>query len=774
MRIAFVSPYSWTFPGGVNRHIEELSEALEVKGHETRIFAPWDPDDRITKLTHRRRATRRERPSKLIPLGRTVGIPMNGAVSNISVFPRSSAVLRNSLREGYDVVHIHEPIAPVASWDAMALSKLPTVATFHTYSSGVVSNTVSRLLGGGRLINKLHGRIAVSEAARWTGRRFFGGDYRVVPNGVDLSNVPRGPKSCADRLRILFVGRSEERKGLPVLISAVSALREHMATELTVVGSESSEVDPLIMHGGCDPADVRLLGRLPDDRLWQELHRADIVCAPSLGGESFGMILIEAQAAGTAVVCSDIAGYRDVVDDGRDAVLVPPGKPADLALALESLGLSPERRRALGEAGRISAQRFDWSHVADQVTESYEDAIETHARAQSKVGLSKLFERTGLRPSGGQDRIPARRLPSLDPAPERSSLWSFVRRAALAVTMLGGIALAFLALKKIGVDSVVSAFVRSSPSWVLLAVALMALSPLLRASAWQRIVREAIPGKIVRWRDILRATLIGILMSATLPARLGEPSRALVVARRIGRPRENLPAVIGTLVSQTLLNLLALVILAAMMVFSIGVMHRVEESLLLISLAPAILVGSMIAMPAILRSGSKSKHGRVRKVISKIHGAMVKVRAGLNVFRKPKAGLISAGFQLSAWVLQWLACYTLFFALGLDGQVGLGAAAAVLFAVNVTAAVPATPSNIGVFQAAVVAVLAGAYGVDWGSALAYGIVLQAVELVTALVMGIPALMGEGLSWRDVRARTFAAAPVELPRREKQEPVAEEI
>ena len=428
---------------------------------------------------------------------------------------------------------------------------------------------------------------------------------------------------------------------------------------------------------------------------------------------------------------------------------------------------------ALGEAGRENAKRFDWPHVADQVIDSYEDAIEVHARAQAQTGITKLAERVGLRPAGGQERIPARRLPSLDPAPARGGVMAFVRKAAFALTMLTGAGLAFLALKKIGMDSVVSAFVLSSPSWLLLAVVLMAVAPLLRATAWQRIVREALPGKIVRWRDILRGTLIGILMSATLPARLGEPSRALVVARRIGRPRDNLPAVVGTLISQTLLNLLALVILGAVMIFSVGVMHKVEESLLFIGLAPAILLISILAAPVVLKKSARSRYQRVRKVISKLHGALTQVRAGLNVFRKPKAGLFAAGTQLSAWVLQWLACYTLFFALGLEGQVGLGAAAAVLFAVNVTAAVPVTPSNIGVFQAAVVAVLAGAYGVDLGSALAYGIVLQAVELGAALAMGIPALMGEGLSWRDVRAKAFAATSVEFPQREPQEPAAEE-
>ena len=521
MRVALVSPYSWTFPGGVNRHISELSQELEVQGHQTTIFAPWDPDDRRTKVLHRRRAVLSEAPDNFVELGRTVGFGMNGAVSNLSVFPKASAIIRNSLRSGFDVVHVHEPVAPVVSWDATSLARLPTVGTFHVYSTGMVSNTVATVLGARRIFNRLHARIAVSAAARWSGQRFYGGEYRVVPNGVDISRAPKGPKPESDELRILFVGRPEERKGLPILLSALCALREHIPPTPSVVGSEPREVAPLLTHASCDSADVNLVGRVSEERLWQELHQADIVCAPSTGGESFGMVLIEAQAAGASVVCSDIAGYRGVVNDGRDAVLVSPGKPAELALALESLALSPERRRALGAAGRENAKQFDWPHVTEQVVQSYEQAIEVQKRAKATKGVRKLTEQAGVAPAGGQAHSPARRLPSLEPAPAKGRLGAYARRAGFLFSSFGGAALAFLALKKIGVDSVVSAFVQSSPSWVLVGLVLMALAPLLRATAWHTIVREALPGRIVRWRDILRGTLIGILMSATLPARLG-------------------------------------------------------------------------------------------------------------------------------------------------------------------------------------------------------------------------------------------------------------
>jgi phosphatidylinositol alpha-mannosyltransferase len=168
----------------------------------------------------------------------------------------------------------------------------------------------------------------------------------------------------------------------------------------------------------------------------------------------------------------------------------------------------------------------------------------------------------------------------------------------------------------------------------------------------------------------------------------------------------------------------------------------------------------VLAAPALLRSGAPSRFSRVAGLVRQLQSALVQVRDGLRVFRRPRLGGTAAVAQLSAWVVQWMSCYVLLVALGLDGRAGIGAAAAVLFAVNVTAVLPATPSNIGVFQAACVAVL-GAYGVGHADALAYGIILQAVEMATAVVMGAPALVKEGLSWREVRLRAMHTSPVEL-------------
>jgi phosphatidylinositol alpha-mannosyltransferase len=781
VRIALVSPYSWTYPGGVTRHIEALSAELAAQGHEPRILAPFDPDDTLSRRLHRgARPQRREPPENFLALGRTIGIPANGAVSNLTGSLAAVLALRRELRSGgYDVAHIHEPIVPLLGYDAlMSSGELPLVGTFHTYSTNQITNGIGAITFGGRWrMNRLHARIAVSEAAAWTARRFYGGHYRIVPNGVLLREsetngsvgadgvvvTDRGETYRHDRegreaeepLRILFIGQAVERKGLPVLLRAFEALREHIPATLTLVGASAEEIAPMLL----DDRGVRALGKVSEERKNAELAGAEVLCAPSLRGESFGMVLTEAFAACTPVVASDIPGYRDVARDGLDSMLVAPGDALVLAEALRTLALDPARRASMAAAARERAERFSWAHVAEEVIDVYEQAI---AVGQPTTSVARAAVRCGLAPADLRPPVRARRLPSLEPAPPtRHRALRVLSRVGLLATSLAGVALAYLALQKIGVTQVAASIVASSPGLVAAGVGVMCASMLVRGIAWHAILEAAPTWRTARRRDALQGTFIGVLMSATLPARLGEPSRALIVARRVGRARETLPVVLGTMVSQTLLNLLALAILGTVMLSSVSFAGKHTDALLAVGLAPLALLVALLLAPVLVPAAAVSRSRRLGRLLANVRGALVRVRAGLRVFRNPRQAASATVLQLSAWGLQWLSCWLLLIALGLGGKVGFGAAAAVLFAVNVTAVVPATPANVGVFQAACVAVLAGAYHVGSADALAYGIVLQAVEIATAVIMGTPALVNEGLSWKDVRLRTMHASPVKL-------------
>ena len=758
MRVGLVCPYSYTYPGGVLGHIEALAGELRDRGHDVRVLAPFDRDDRVGRLLHRgARPDARELTDDVVPLGRTLGVPTNGSVSNMSCSPAGVAALGNELRHGrYDVLHVHEPNAGPISWFAIENARVPLVGTFHAYATKAGPMAIGNLIGQRRMMNKLHVRVAVSDAARWTAERFYGGRYRVIPNGIDLSHALTTEKPRNERVELLFVGRAEERKGLPVMLRAFEALRAAgVAAGLTVAGATAEEVEPMLL----DATGVTVAGRVSEDEKWELLHRADLVCAPSLGGESFGIVLLEALASGTPVVASDIPGYRDVVRDGVDGTLVAPGDAAGFGEAILELAASGERRAAMARAARERAEEFAWPRVADAVVDAYEDA-RVIAAAEPRSRAAHAAMRAGIKPADGRPRRPARRLPSLEPESDRSPAVAFLRRAGIGIGAVAVASLAAVAVGRIGLDSIWNALVGASAAWMVLALGLMCASMLLRAEAWHAILRAALPGARVRRRDVARGTMIGVLMSATLPARLGEPSRALIVATRLGRVRERLPVVLGTLVSQTLLNIAALCVLGGIMFATVGLFRGNENALLAFTVAPFAVLIAVLAVPAMLRRGKPARFVRVQRAVAAVRTAMLNVRSGLSVFREPRLGGWAAVNQLAAWGLQCLACYALLVALGLHHQAGFAAAAAVLFAVNVTAVLPATPSNLGVFQAACVAVLA-AYGVSHTNALAYGIVLQVVEITTAVAMGMPALLGEGLSLRDMRMRALHAAPVEL-------------
>ena len=560
------------------------------------------------------------------------------------------------------------------------------------------------------------------------------------------------------QLRILFIGQAVERKGLPILLRAFEALRDHVPATLTLVGASPEEVAHMML----DDRGVEALGKVSEQRKLEELARAEVLCAPSLHGESFGMILTEAFAAATPVIASDIPGYRDVVRDGIDGQLVPAGDALAVAEALRRLALEPARRRRMAVAASERAERFAWPHVAAEVLDCYEQACSIPSPV---TRLGQAAVRHGFAPADRLPRIPAQRLPSLQTAPIQAvpaRRLRTLRRAALLTSWVAGAGLAALALQRVGVGPVVASLVASKPGLLAAGLGLMCAAMFVRALAWHQILVAAPTWRRAKRRDAMQGTFIGVLMSSTLPARLGEPSRALIVARRLGRARETLPVVLGTMVSQTLLNLLALTILGAVSLSSVSVLDANERPLLLIALAPLAVLIALLLAPVLIPPTAVSRSRRLHALLTGLRRTLMRLRDGLRVFRRPRRAAVATVAQLGAWALQWLACWFLLMALGLDGQAGLAGAAAVLFAVNVTAVVPATPANVGVFQAACVAVLAGAYHISTPEAIAYGIVLQVVEVAAALIMGLPALVNEGLSWKDVRLRTMHATPVRLP------------
>ena len=357
MRIALVSPYSWSYPGGVTRHIEALAEQFMASGHHVRVLSPYDPPDRLSARMHRgARPEARELQDWVIPLGRTIGVKSNGAVSNLPHTPYAITTMRRELRAGrFDVIHVHEPVAPVVGYDALDTQLAPLVGTFHCYSENAVSNSIGNAFGAKRKLQRLHVRIAVSEAAAWTGRRFYGGGYRIIPNGVDVpAELPRA-RAAAGRAR-RCASRSSARPSSARGCPSCCAPSRRCAT--TSTSSSCRRRRP--RRGRA--ADARrhagrhtCWARSPTPRRRTALASADLLVAPSLGGESFGMVLTEAFAAGTPVVASDIPGYRDVVRDGVDGVLVPRGDATALAETLRDLAVAPERRAAMAVEAR--AQR---------------------------------------------------------------------------------------------------------------------------------------------------------------------------------------------------------------------------------------------------------------------------------------------------------------------------------------------------------------------------------------------------------------------------------
>jgi phosphatidyl-myo-inositol alpha-mannosyltransferase len=370
MKVGIVVPYSWSFGGGVVDHAEAQARALEALGVETRLLIGNDPPGSFSRILHPRTGRPGPPPSRVIPLGRSVVVPGNGALSNLVLSPHAVPQFRRVLaREGFDLIHVHEPLAPMLSPAALALWSGPAVATFHAAGDSSWRRFAEPLWGF--LLGRIDLRIAVSEQARLAASPFAPGQYEVIPNGVE---IPEGIDAADRADRIVFAGRHDPRKGLPVLLRAWPHLRGR-GVRLRVLGADPLAVRLLLTRLRLSEDGIDLLGYVDDDTLTEELATAKLLVAPSLGNESFGMTITRAFACATPVVASDIPGYREVVTEETGS-LVPPDDPEALAGAIQALLGDEAARVDRGRAARERAvSEYAWPLLARRLVDCYESVL---------------------------------------------------------------------------------------------------------------------------------------------------------------------------------------------------------------------------------------------------------------------------------------------------------------------------------------------------------------------------------------------------------------
>ena len=362
-KIALVSAFDYAFHGGVNDHIRSLAAQFESWGHTVRVIAPCSAPERVAD-------------DNFIPMGRPVPLPSGGSIARVSLSvwlrPRIKALLKE---EDYDIIHLHEPFAGVVPVSVLGLSKAVNIATFHTYRG-------SRLyrLGGNKLamryFRKINGRIAVSEPAHQFISRHFPGDYQIIPNGIRVDDYSNGiapfPHLRDGMINLLFLGRLEKRKGLKHLLGAYSRLKwDWPNLRLLVVGPGKADRDSNRIISERNLQDVVFIGPVSEQDKVRYYKTADIYCSPATGRESFGIVLLEAMAAGKPIVASAIEGYSSVLTHGQEGLLVPPKDDEALAGAIEALLKNAGLRTTLAANGRRKADQFRWDRVAGQVMDYY-------------------------------------------------------------------------------------------------------------------------------------------------------------------------------------------------------------------------------------------------------------------------------------------------------------------------------------------------------------------------------------------------------------------
>ncbi len=368
VKIALVSPYDFAYFGGVTEHITHLAAQFRQRGHDVHIMAPCSA------------AHVPDTPAPFHRLGHPVRIPANGSVARIGMGPRLGSEVKHVMSSiPFDIVHLHEPLLPALPLSVLRASRATNIGTFHAYRRSNVAYFYAKPVLQ-YFFAKLHGRIAVSECARDFVAERFPGDYRIIPNGIDFPEFSQ----CSERmlgfddgrLNVLFVGRLEKRKGLSDLLRAWGAV--HAAcpnTRLIVVGGGGGLKHYRAFLSSRHSDDITFTGEVSDEDLLRYYATADVFCAPSTGQESFGIVLLEAMAAGRPIVTTSIPGYREVVTHDREGLLVPPKNPDKLAEALIRLLSNGDLRARLGAAGRSTAEAYSWDRIAARVLDYYAETI---------------------------------------------------------------------------------------------------------------------------------------------------------------------------------------------------------------------------------------------------------------------------------------------------------------------------------------------------------------------------------------------------------------
>jgi phosphatidylinositol alpha-mannosyltransferase len=368
MKIGIVVPFSWSYWGGVVEHAENQAAALRERGHDVQLLIGHDPPGRFTRLLHPRTGRHGHLPAGVVPVGRSVVVPANGSLPNIVLTPQTIGRIARILeRERFDVVHIHEPMTPAISVATLAFARCPIVATWH--AAGELGWMRFGVPVWGFLAERIDARVAVSEQAAASARRWLGGAFEIVPNGVV---IPPLAHPGSREHRVVFVGRHDPRKGLSVLLRAWPEIHRRTGARLRLVGTDPLQYRLLHARLRFDEAGIDVLGIISDDALTEELLAAKLLVSPALGGESFGMVLTRAFACATPVVASDIPGYAAVAPP-ETATLVPPGDMRALVDGVVAMLEDEPRRAAMGAAARaLAEERYSWTDVARRLEQTYE------------------------------------------------------------------------------------------------------------------------------------------------------------------------------------------------------------------------------------------------------------------------------------------------------------------------------------------------------------------------------------------------------------------